>query len=151
MQLWGRLSPEERARIISERLVPGAMLHLFCKFTRPPKEKFLIFVFRQNEAKFFVINSTINAFIAARPNLAKCQVVVTKKAHDFLDYDSYADCTALVCVDFEDVQMQLNGDISRIKGNIAPDLRAEIQAAVKFSRTLSDVEKSNILMALQDE
>lgn len=51
----------------------------------------------------------------------------------------------------EDVIRELMADPSCIKGNITPDVRSQIVAAVKFAKTLDADKKARIIAALDSQ
>lgn len=126
-------------------LTPGKILHLYCLFTNPPKNKFLVLLGKNSiEFYFFVINSEINNFISNKEYLKKCQVTIDKKNHPFLDRDSYIDCSKTYPIDINIVKDQLVDDSKQIKMSISADVKRVILDAVRKSKTLTSKEKKDI-------
>jgi len=133
--------PEEaRVDYVKRTLTAGRVLYLFCPFTEPPKEKYVILLRLGNPTLLFLINSRIHDYIANRPDLAACQLLITQSDYEFLAHDSYIDCSNAID-DFsdKDVLDQIIGDISRVKGTLNPrtiqDMKRIVrQASMRFDR-----------------
>jgi len=63
------LPHKEKGQYIEAHLKPGQILYLFCDFTTPPKEKYLVLACPGENPLLFIINSEIHPFIASRPEL----------------------------------------------------------------------------------
>ncbi|MBK7868334.1 MAG: hypothetical protein IPJ75_15870 [Ignavibacteriales bacterium] len=74
MPLFDDMPPELQDQLIEDAIQIGNVLKLFCDFTRPPKDKRLILVSVNPLIAVFLINSTINTFIANRPSLNASQI-----------------------------------------------------------------------------
>lgn len=77
----------EKLQFIHEHLKPGQIVYLFCDFTTPPKEKYLVLACTQGNPLLFLINSEIHPYIEARPRLKECQVKICASDYQ-LDHDS---------------------------------------------------------------
>lgn len=137
---------------IEAALKPGCVLRLEVKFHQTTKPKFLILV-AEDDPEFltFIVNSDINQFILNRPDLLKCQVSIDAASHNFLDRDSHVACDKVWPVRRDDVIRALMADPSGIKGDISPDVRVQIIAAVKFAKTLDKDKKGKIMAALDSQ
>ncbi len=137
---------------IEAALKPGCVLRLEVKFPQITKPKFLILVAADDpEFMTFIVNSEINQFILGRPLLLQCQVSIDAASHDFLDHDSNVACHEILPLRREDVIRALIADPSGIKGDISPDVRSQIVAAVKFAKTLDKDKKDRIIAALDSQ
>lgn len=137
-----------RARV-EDALKPGCVIRLVVKLTTITKPKFLVLVATDDpEYLTFIVNSEINPFIANRPYLSQCQVSIDAASHNFLDHDSHVACHETLPLKREDVIKALMADPSAIKGEISPDVRAQVVAAVKFAKTLDKDKKNRIIAAL---
>lgn len=148
MPIWDKLPPEERRKHIHSRLTPGRVLLLYCDFTTPPKDKFLVLAAVEPELLLFVVNSQVNEFIRRRDHLMQCQVEIGHEEHQFLNRHSFIDCTMAHDIALRDIYEQLEADINRLKGEITQSVREQIVAAVKFAKTLSAKQRTGILSAL---
>ena len=130
---------------IDRHLVPGQVLYLFCDFTDPPKEKYLVLACVEPEPLLFVINSSIPAFIARRPDMRRCQVRVTTSTHPFLDHDSFINCAETIPLsDQPNMRQQLLTGVGRIKGTLDDAARRQVLNAVRAAVTVSPSYKKAI-------
>lgn len=144
-----KFPPEKRRAFIAKHLVPGCVIRIDVKFPEKTKPKFLVLVADDEpEIWSFVVNSEIHRYVAARPDLLKCQVKITGADHPFLSRDSHLACDKVLHLYREEVVRELMGDLDCIKGKIADHVRDQILAAVKFAKTLTPAEKSRILSSL---
>ncbi len=145
------LPPELLRPRIEAALKPGGVIKLLVKFPEVTKEKFLVLVADDDhEYLTFIVNTEINPFIANRPQLLRCQVAIDVASHDFLDHDSHIACHKVLPMKREDVIKSLMGDPSAIKGDVLPDVRAQVIAAVKFAKTIEKDKKNRIIAAMRD-
>jgi hypothetical protein len=135
--------PEEEKRAYLDRqLRPGQVLYLFCDFTTPPKEKYLVLVSRGQNPLLFFINSRIHPFILQRPELCDCQVKVSVAGNPFLHHDSFIDCSKVVDqFDQSDIRKQILDDIERVRGELDAQTKQQILTAAQKSRTISQLHK----------
>lgn len=146
----GEYFPAELLRPrIEAALKPGCVIKLLVKFPQITKEKFLVLVADDDpEYLTFIVNSEIHPFVSNRQHLLQCQVAIDVASHDFLDRDSYIACHEILPMKREDVIKTLMGDPSAIKGDVSPDVRAQIVVAVKFAKTIEKDKKSRIIEAM---
>jgi hypothetical protein len=141
MQLGETLSPDDKRHYIKKSLVPGRLLHLFCNFTTPPKNKFLAVVATTPELVLFFVNSEINPWLQARPDLRDRQVTLRQRDHPFLAQDSHLNCTeAIRKIPVQEIEAQLMNDVTRIKDMLMEGEREAIRYAVQNCRTLTKKE-----------
>ncbi|MBI5006434.1 MAG: hypothetical protein HZB95_04840 [Nitrosomonadales bacterium] len=135
---------------IEAALKPGCVVKLLVKFPQVTKEKYLVLVADDDpEYLTFIVNSDINPFIASKPHLLQCQVAIDAASHSFLDYDSHVACHEVLPMKREEVIKSLMGNPAGIKGNVSPDVREQIAAAVKFAKTIDNDKKNRIIAALE--
>ena len=117
MPTLGDSFPESSRRtFLEEQFGPGSILYLFCDFTHPPKEKYLAVV-SVTPLLVFVVNSSVNQYIKARPHLEVCQVTLANADYAFLSQDSFLNCSQVIdSLRVEDAMNQLMADTSRIPG-----------------------------------
>ena len=85
------------------------------------------------------INSRINAFFEERPALLSCHVALFREAHNFLEHDSFVDCTTSITILKESLElMGYRGVID--KASIDPILRG-----VELCPLLKNGHKKRIL------
>jgi len=149
----GDLFPEgERQEHVSRSRTSGRVLYLFCGFTSPPKEKYVVVVGfdAQQRPLLFIINSDIHPFIRRHPDLLNCQVRLSASDYGFLDHDSFADCSEVIDdFDYQTINEQLILDTGRIKGELSEDTKKEIARVVQAARTIISEHKGLILKSLE--
>lgn len=140
---------EQRLATLQRHLRAGSVFYLFCDFTTPPKEKFLLLACISPAPLFLIINSEISEFYQCRPHLRDRQVQISAAEHDFLTHDSFVDCTQVFTQFSEErIQDQSLSDIGRIKGAISLTACAAVIKAVQASRTIELKYKQWILAEL---
>jgi hypothetical protein len=139
----------DRHRLVSQSVTPGAILYLHCPFTTPPKDKYAVILSVGNPCLLFLLNSKINAFIAARPWMLKCQVALSIADYPFLRRDSCLNCAEVKSAfDRQDIIDQLAADTTRIKGALSPATRLTVRTAVQAARTIEPRYVREILQSL---
>jgi len=137
--------------LFQESFTAGRIFYLFCNFTNPPKNKFLVLACPTGKPLFLVINSEISAFISKRDHLRECQVVIHKEDHScFTENYSYVDCSKVIdSLAVQNVIDQcVNRDMKRIKEMITAEERNNIIAAIDKSETIVGIDKNRILVSL---
>jgi len=66
-----------------------------CRYTNPPKPKYVAIVCLNPNPYGFLVNSQISQFIKHTPALLSSQVPVTAERYGFLKHDSYINCGQL--------------------------------------------------------
>ena len=141
-------SEDKKREHIARSLKPGQIFYLFCNFTSPQKEKYLILICSEPKHLFFLINSEIHPFIKKRSELNQCQVSLKQNDHNFLDHDSFIDCIDVKEFHLEEIENQILVDMSRIKGTANQQVIDNIIAAVKTTKTIIPRHKKWILDSL---
>lgn len=131
---------------IDKNLIPGQILHLFCNFTDPPKNKFALVVSTNPLILAFLVNSKVNNYVQLRGELLALQIQIKKCDYPFLDHDSYIACHNII-EDFsrEEIVTQLKANIHNIIGMIKPTTKQQIITAIKAS-TIYDQEQVDIIV-----
>ncbi len=73
------LSIASQRALIRAKLKPGSIIHIFCDFTKPPKDKFCVIVhtdYEEGLLLFFLVNSEIAKFIQNEKRLLICQIIL---------------------------------------------------------------------------
>jgi hypothetical protein len=146
--LGDHFSEEKKRENIKSNFICGNIYYLYCSFTTPNKDKYLLLVCTNPKPIFFVINSSINQFILKKKNLYECQVCIDVRHHQFLDYDSYANCTEPILIEYSEIENQLLSDMSKFKGKIIPEVQRKVICAVHKSRTINRRDKELIMTSL---
>jgi hypothetical protein len=124
---------------LEELVVPGRVLRLFCTFTDPPKEKYVVIVATQPFCLGFLINSSPTELQRSKKHLRDELVSLSRAdGYDFLTnpQPSVLDCTLAADFAFDEVVAQLTQDSSRVLRIITDETRANIVQVVKESMTL---------------
>lgn len=147
--LGDKFPAEKRRAFVKRHLVPGCVIRINVRFPEKTKSKFLVLVADDDpEIWTFIVNSDIHPYVAARPALLKCQVKITAADHAFLTRDSHLACEKVLHLRREDVIREVLTNIDCIKGEVSEEVRDQILAAVKFAKTLTPAEKTQILTSL---
>ena len=124
---------------LEELVVPGRVLRLFCSFTNPPKEKFVVVVATHPFCLGFLINSNPTALQKSKKHLSDELIGVSAQdGYAFLTnpQPSVLDCTFAADLDFDEMVAQLTQDSSRVLGLITDATRKQIIDVVGESMTL---------------
>ena len=147
----GDFFPEhERQEYAGRHLRPGQVLYLFCGFTNPPKDKYLVLAHPGARSLVFVVNSQIHPFIANRGHLLGCQVRLNDSEYDFLDHDSYVNCSEVIdYLTDREIREQISADVSRVKGELSASTKRKIVRVVQEAKTISPRHKRLIVDSLK--
>ena len=146
MNLGEHFSDAEKAKFVERNLRPSHVIKLFCHTTKPPKEKRLVIASINPELLLFVINTEIPRFKASRPYLKTQQILLEKAQQNFIDYDSWLDCSEVFReFSVELVKEILLNDISRILGKLNNDVIAQVMDVVSESETLEQRHINQII------
>jgi hypothetical protein len=148
-RLGNLFSEADKHDYVDRHLRPGQVLYLFCQFTNPPKEKYVVLTYAGPTPLLLVINSRISPFIEHRPELRRCQVKLNASDYDFLDHDSFADCSKVIdSLDKTNIREQVLADLGRAVGELTQATKREIIKAVQDAKTISNHHKRLIIDAL---
>src|SRR5215211_5551777 len=139
MNLQTRFSSEERLSFVRKRLKAGVVLKLFCNFTAERKHKrLLIVVANRDQPLFFFINTDKTDFAKSKPQLDKQNLLLSAAEENFLDYDSYLDCSvAFDNFDQHEIEEVICNDTTLILGDLSSKAAAKMLEIVADSPTLS--------------
>ena len=139
---------------LEELIVPGRVLRLFCSFTAPPKEKFVVVVATNPFCLGFLINSSPTGLQRSKKHLADELVRISKAdGYEFLTNPepSVLDCTFAADFDVDQVVAQLTQDPSRVLGFLTDATRKRVAEVVQESMTLEGGLVKIILRNLTDK
>jgi hypothetical protein len=148
---WG-LPEQAQRELIKLKLKPGCLIHLFCDFTSPPKNKFVVLVhvdYEEDLLLCFIVNSEISSFIRNNPVLSRSQVDLKQTDYKFFIQDSHLDCSSVID-DFKidaviDHLIQMPNDYKCV---LTENDIFEIIQVVNSSETISDYDKNLIINSL---
>lgn len=124
---------------LEDLVVPGRVLRLFCSFTNPPKEKFVVIVATNPFYLGFLINSNPTRLQKARKHLSDELIRISARdGYDFLTNTepSVLDCTFAADLDLGETLAQIAQDSSRVHRLISDSTRTQIINIVEKSMTL---------------
>lgn len=90
---------------------------------------------------YVTINSRINENVFPTPYLKSLHVKIKAADHNFLKYDSYADCSSIKIIDKKKLIDHLMQNPDKVVGNIESSTFQTIQGIITASRTISVKEK----------
>lgn len=141
---------EFKKNFAKQNITAGSVVKCFVKNTNPPKEKrFVVLGFAGNGNLIGVvfINSNINWNVIRTTELAQLQHYVKKEGNDFLDWDSYIDCSELVELPYDDVYLSLQENPQNILGKVQyDDLLTIKENIIKSPKTRPKVLKNYNLL-----
>ncbi len=98
-----------------------------------------------------MINSEIHPFIAARPELSKCQIKLDASEYE-LNHDSYINCSKVIDeFSEEDIYRQTWERCESVKERTHPKDKTRSDQVVSAARTIKKHVKTLIIQALQTE
>jgi len=123
---------------LEELIVPGRVLRLFCSFTDPPKEKFVVVVATNPCCLGFLINSSATDLQKSKKHLSDELIRVSARdGYAFLTnpQPSVLDCTFDADFDLDEMVAQLTQDPTRVLSFITDATRMRIVEIVKEAMT----------------
>ena len=133
---------------LEELIVPGRVLRLFCSFTVPPKEKYVVIVATTPFCLGFLFNSSPTELQKSKKHLLDELISISARdGYAFLTNPepSILDCTYAADLDFDETVAQLTQDSSRVLSLITDATRERIVEVVKESMTV-EVGIANIIV-----
>lgn len=124
---------------LEELIVPGRFLRLFCSFTKPPKEKYVVVVATDPVCLGFLVNSRPTELQKSKRHLSDELIRIERAdGYEFLTNPepSVLDCTFAADFELDELVAQITQDASRVLNHITDQTRARIVAVVKESMTL---------------
>jgi hypothetical protein len=124
---------------LEELIVSGRILRLFCSFTDPPKEKFVVIVATNPCCLGFLINSSATLLQKSKKHLSDELISISARdGYAFLTNPrpSVLDCTFAADLDFDETVAQLTQDPNRVMSLITEATRKQIVEVVQESMTL---------------
>lgn len=140
------------ARLIVSNLRVGSVIYKHCDFTTPPKVKYMVVASLEPNLLVLMINSEINRFYIDR-GLDHFHVPVSQVDHQFLDYDSYANCIeAHNAFNLSDIRQELIDNYTSVfKGWITDECLESVYHAVKGNNMIRRNYQREIISAIEDK
>lgn len=107
-------------------------------------DKFIVVVSKDQEnvsLAFVVINSDTNVNVNYSPYLKSLQVGIDQQNHDFLERDSFVDCSKLREFPIQHVVDFLIEKPKRAVGNVSEDVLRSIHLTITTARTIERITK----------
>lgn len=132
---------EDYKRQFAERNVKiGTVIRVHVRDTKPPKEKRIILVGVSYDKLFFAtvfINSDINPNVFPTKELRDLNLPLTAVGREYLDHDSFADCSELVKRNAGWLLDLLADDPGKVIGEVSKEDLVEIFEKIKGAKTIS--------------
>ncbi len=141
------LGPSQKQQLIKNNLKIGQILHIFSKYTNPPKDKFCLIV-NIDPFVLFYINSDITNFVRNNPEKFELQIIIPHYCYTFFSKDSYLDCiTWEMYIKIDDVVQQIiqNKPFYNIKDELCDRLKQKITNAISKSRIYNPSRRKVII------
>ncbi len=119
----------------------GEILLLGIPLVTPPHDKFVLVLAVSPKAYFVFINSHISDFIQAELALRQAQISIDSASHNFLDYDSFIECSQPFYqgeMDLRCIYEQLQREPWRHKGKCSSEVLKQVLVALNEARTVSE-------------
>lgn len=141
----GEFFPEAfKSDYARRNLEVGSVLKLYVKDTKPPKEKRFIIVGKNIDGLCLAtvyINSEINEKINYTPELKKLQLLFQVTGRDYLDYDSFVDCSELVIRDKKEIEEVIKNRPGIVIGKLCDSDLSAIRSEIINSPKIKGKDK----------
>lgn len=140
------------ATLLLANLRVGSVVYTHCDFCTPPKNKFLLVVSLDPKCLVLVINSEINQFYINNGS-DKYHVLIPESDHDFLEYDSYANCIdSQSAFETDGFQNEMLNNYNNFhKGWLTDDCLLEVYNAVSEQTVMRRGHKREIMASLEKQ
>jgi len=141
----GDFFPEKDRKEFSKRKVSvGTVLKLKVLDTNPPKEKRFIVVGSTEDDLILAtvyINSKVNHAINYSAELKSLHIPVSKQGRDFLDHDSFIDCSKLIERERNEIENTVKNRPHAVIGTISDEDQEIIRKTLISSPTIKGKKK----------
>ena len=140
------------APLIANHLKVGAVLHKFCEFTTPPKDKFIVIASLEPHLLVLMINSNINDFYIQQ-GLDHFHIPVSAAEHKFLAYDSYTNCVeAHTAFDCSQIRQEIMDDYNNVfKGWLTDKCLEAVYHAIKANTLIRKGHQKEIIASIESQ
>jgi hypothetical protein len=147
----GDLFPEDFRKAFSERSVEaGCVIRTHFSETNPPKVKLYVVLGASKDKIIFgvvLINSQINPNIFRNPVIRSWHIPISVHDYDFLQRDSFIDCTQVFEKDASDLLKAAILSPSIVVGKLDQSDLDAVTKAIKAATTISTVQKRKFGLA----
>jgi hypothetical protein len=140
-----------KEKIADSSMHIGSVIRCYTTQTTPPKEKRFIILGRDSTNNYIgtiFINSNVNWNVINSQELLELQYPVKKDGNDYLDWDSFVDCSKLIKLEYEYVKNAIVAKPGCVLGTVKQADLEIIYTLVKSSTNISPIELKNIGIAL---
>lgn len=136
--------PEVQKEFKARTLKAGAVFRVFLSWTVPPKEKRIVIV-GVNEGKALVghllLNTNLNLNCHNNDELRNLQIYIPCDCCDYLDHDSYLDCSELFEYPLDKLQSEFDKDSEVFLGHLSNNDFTKVIDKVTNARTITPKKK----------
>ncbi|HBC3389513.1 hypothetical protein AABD46_13460 [Vibrio parahaemolyticus] len=138
------------AQLAANNLRVGSVIHKFCHFTTPPKDKFLVVVSVDPRLLVLIINSKINQYYIDN-GTDQYHVSVPQVDHQFLSHDSFTNCVeAHTAFDCDDIKQDIIDNYTSVfKGWLTDNCLEDVYNAVKNNNIIRRGHQKEIITAIE--
>lgn len=129
-------SDDLKKNFAKQNITIGTVIKCFVKNTNPPKEKRFVVLGIDTNGDLIgavFINSDINWNVIRTQELAQLQHYVIKDENEYLDMDSYIDCSDLFELSYNDVYASIQNKPQSVLGTVSSDDLKTIKEHIKIS------------------
>lgn len=136
--------------LLLNNLRAGAVIHKFCDFTTPPKNKFMVVGSTEPNLLTLMINSQVNAFYQQNDSF-KYHVQIPAEHHPFLKHDSFTNCIeAHSAFDCSSIKKEVVNDYNNIfKGFLTDECLKNVYHAVKGNDQMRRGHQKEIMASIE--
>lgn len=140
MSLGGHLSNKDKKSLfLPNGVVIGTVIRAFVTVTNPPKEKrFIVVGFHENKIDLasVLINTDINPTFNYNSELVLHHLLFESQNREYLDYDSYVDCSDIKHLNREEINRKINKNPSIVIGHVQKQDMDKIMLQILHSRII---------------
>jgi hypothetical protein len=145
MQNLGDLFPDNMKETwVEDNFKVGTVLKYHVDFTNPPKSKRLIVIGFDNSSVVFatvLINTEINPRLFPTKDLRDLHIELEEKTRDYLNHNSYVDCSQIHEQDINEVKKLILEDTKIHLGRLSEEDLTTITEKIKTAKTISSKTK----------
>jgi hypothetical protein len=137
-------SDKYKEEFAKRNLKVGSVIKVYVSDTHPPKEKRLILVGISYDKIYFAsifLNSEINVNVFPTPTLKNLNVEFKSAEKEYLDHDSFADCSQIQKRKTDWLMEIISKDPSKILGELNNEDLELVLAKIKSAPTISPALK----------
>ena len=136
-----------KEKLADDLMQIGSVVRCYVTQTNPPKEKRFIILGRDSAKQYIgaiFINTNVNFKVINSQELLELQYPVKKDGNDYLNWDSFVDCSKLIKLEFEHVKTAIVAKPDCVLGMVKKEDLEIIYTLVKSSPNISQAELKSI-------